>query len=53
MKSLFALTILLIGFTCANAQHEYAPLQEDEFKYKDWTYKRVRDDICVNLRDFA
>ncbi|HXH71172.1 MAG TPA: redoxin domain-containing protein [Pyrinomonadaceae bacterium] len=53
MKSLLALAILLIGFTCANAQHEYAPLQEHEFKYKDWTYKSVRDDKSVNLRDFA
>ncbi len=53
MKSLFALTILLIGFTLANAQHEYAPLQEHEVKYKDWTYKSVRDDKTVNLRDFV
>lgn len=53
MKSLLALAILLIGFTCANAQNEYAPLQEREVKYKDWTYKSVRDDKSVNLRDFA
>jgi peroxiredoxin len=53
MKSLLALAILLIGFTFANAQHEYAPLKEHELKYKDWTYKSVRDDKTVNLRDFA
>ncbi len=53
MKSLFALAILLIGLTSANAQHEYAPLQEHEVKYKDWTYKSVRDDKTINLRDFA
>lgn len=53
MKSLLALAILLIGFTMANAQHEYAPLQEHEIKYKDWTYKSVRDDQPVNLREFA
>jgi peroxiredoxin len=53
MKSLFALAILLIGFTLANAQHEYAPLKEHELKYKDWTYRSVRDDKDINLRDFA
>lgn len=53
MKSLLALAILLIGFTCANAQHEYAPLKEHKVKYKDWTYKSVRDEKTVNLRDFA
>ena len=53
MKSLLALAILLIGFTFASAQHEYAPLQEHEIKYKDWTYKNVRDEKSVNLRDFA
>ena len=53
MKSLLALAILLIGFTFVNAQHEYAPLKEHELKYKDWTYKSVRDDKTVNLRDFA
>lgn len=53
MKSLLALAILLIGFTLANAQHEYAPLKEYELQYKDWTYKSVRDNKTVNLRDFA
>ena len=53
MKSLLALAILLIGFTHSYAQHEYAPLKEHELKYKDWTYKSVRDDKTVNLRDFA
>jgi peroxiredoxin len=53
MKSLLALAILLIGFTLANAQHEYAPLKEHEVKYKDWTYKSVQNDKSFNLRDFA
>jgi peroxiredoxin len=53
MKSLLVLAILFLSFTFANAQHEYAPLQEREFKYKDWTYKSVRDDREINLRDFA
>ena len=53
MKSLLALAILLIGFTHSYAQHEYAPLKEHEIKYKDWTYRSVRDDKDINLRDFA
>lgn len=53
MKSLLVFAILLLSFTFANAQHEYAPLQEHEFKYRDWTYKSVRDDREINLRDFT
>lgn len=53
MKSLLVLAILLFGFTLAKAQHEYAPLQEHELKYKNWTYKSVRNDSEINLRDFA
>lgn len=53
MKSLLILAILLLSFTFAQAQHEYSPLQEHEIKYKNWTYKSVRDDREINLRDFA
>jgi thiol-disulfide isomerase/thioredoxin len=53
MKSLFLLAILLICFTFASAQHEFAPVQEHEFKYKDWTYKSVHDSKELNLRDFT
>ena len=53
MKTILIAAILLFGFTLVKAQHEYAPLQEHEIKYKDWTYKSVRDDKSVNLRDFA
>jgi glutathione peroxidase-family protein len=53
MKNLLILAILFLSFTSASAQHEYAPLQEREIKYKDWTYKSVRDDKEINLRDFA
>jgi peroxiredoxin len=53
MKSLLFFAILLFGFTFARAQHEYAPLQEKELKYNDWTYKSVRDGNEINLRDFA
>lgn len=36
-----------------SAQHEYAPVQEKEVKYKDWNYKSARDDSSVNLRSFT
>lgn len=54
MKTFLALAILLFAFALtASAQHEYAPLQEHDVKYKDWTYKSVRDGGGVNLREFA
>ena len=53
MKTLMALAIMLFGLTFASAQTEQAPLQEKEIKYKDWTYKSIRDDKNINLREFA
>jgi peroxiredoxin len=53
MKTLLAFAFLLIGSMFASAQTEQAPVLEKEFKYKDWTYKSVRDDKDINLRDFA
>lgn len=53
MKTLFILALLLLSFTFAQAQGELAPLQEKEFDYKNWTYKSVRDDQSINLREFA
>jgi len=54
MKTLLALAILLLSFAFnARAQHEYAPLQEQQIEYKNWTYKAVRDGKEINLRDFA
>lgn len=50
---LFALAVLLISFSFADAQHEYAPLQEKEIKYKNWNYKSARDDKNIDLREFA
>lgn len=44
MKTFLLLMSLLLSLTsAASAQHEYAPLQEKEVKYKDWTYKQVRE----------
>lgn len=53
MKTFFALAILLIGFTASSAQHEYAPLQEKEIKYKNFNYKSARDDKNIDLREFV
>ena len=53
MKTFLALAFLLIGSALATAQTEQSPVLEKEIKYKDWTYKSVRDDKQINLRDFA
>ena len=53
MKTLLALAFLLIGSMFVSAQTEQAPVLEKEFKYKDWTYKSVRDDKDIKLRDLA
>ena len=50
MKSLFLLAILLVSFTFSSAQSEQAPILEKTIKYKDWTYKSVRDGKEINLR---
>ena len=54
MRTLLLFAILLLSFSfAASAQHEYAPLLEKEIKYKDWTYKQVRDGKELNLRAAA
>jgi thiol-disulfide isomerase/thioredoxin len=53
MKTLLFFAILLLSFTFASAQHEYAPLAEKEFKYKNWEYKSIRDGKEIDLRKFA
>jgi len=53
MKTFLALAFLLIGSVFASAQSEQAPVLEKEIKYKDWTYKSVRDDKPINLREFT
>lgn len=36
-----------------NAGHEYAPLQEHELDYKDWTFKAHPEGAPVNFREWA
>ena len=53
MKTLFITALIIFGFTFARAQNEQAPIVEKEFTFKDWTYRSVRGDSKINLRDFA
>lgn len=53
MKTLLFLALFVFGSVFASAQNEQAPILEKEFKYNNWTYKSVRDDAPINLRDFA
>lgn len=60
MTKFFALialcfTLALVPRAPLHAQesHEYAPIQEKTINYKDWTYKSLKDDKPVNLREWA
>ena len=53
MKTLLILAITLLSFTLVSAQNEQSPIQEKNLKYKNWTYKSVRDDSQINLREAA
>jgi len=49
----FALGIILFTFVFAFGQNEQSPIVEKAIDYKDWTYKDIRTDKEVNLRDFT
>lgn len=54
MRSLFILATILLSFAFASAQTgEQALIVEKEFNYKDWSYKSIKDDKKLNLRDLA
>ncbi len=53
VKSIFALIIIVAGFTYSWGQNEQARILEREISYKDWTYKSIRTGENVNLRNFA
>jgi thiol-disulfide isomerase/thioredoxin len=51
---LIALALMLSSSALyAQVGHEYAPLLEKEITYKDFTYKNIRDEKPVDLREFA
>lgn len=53
MRSFVASAIILFAFAFASAQNEQSPIVEKEISYKNWTFKDIRTDKDVNLRDFA
>lgn len=53
MKFFLTTLILLVCFVFASAQSEQAPIQEKNFNYKDWTYKSIKDDSKINLRELT
>lgn len=58
MKKFFLLVALLFALLApaavlAQGNHEYAPLQEQQVNYKDWTFNSLTDGKPVNLRQLA
>jgi thiol-disulfide isomerase/thioredoxin len=61
MAKLFALLALALTLSLlpqaatvrAQENHEYSPIQEKTINYKDWTYKSLKDDAPVNLREWS
>jgi thiol-disulfide isomerase/thioredoxin len=61
MYKLFALIALILTLAFSGAatevfaqgNHEYAPLVEKAINYKDWTFKSLKDDKPVNLREWS
>jgi peroxiredoxin len=53
MKLFSAFVMLLLSFVFVSAQTEQAPIQEKELNYKNWTYKNVRGNGEINLRDYT
>lgn len=53
MRWVFTFAIILCTVCWAFSQNEQAPLIEKEISYKDWTYKSIRTDEHVNLRNFT
>jgi thiol-disulfide isomerase/thioredoxin len=52
MKKFLLFAIIIFSAFAAFAQHahEFSPLQEKEFKYKNWTFKDVQTGADVELR---
>jgi thiol-disulfide isomerase/thioredoxin len=53
MKAVSAFIFLLLAFSFSFGQGEHAPIVEKDLVYRDWTYKNVRGDGEMNLRQFA
>ena len=51
MKVLYALFLTLLIAAAVAAQNEQAPILERDIAYKAWTFKSIRDDKEINLRN--
>lgn len=52
-KVFLAVIVVLMSLVAAYAQNEQSPLVEKEISYKNWTYKDIRTDKDINLRDYT
>ncbi len=56
MRKLLSLCVLVLAFAAASrAQdgHEYAPIQEKQIAYKNWTFKQMETGAPVTLREWS
>ena len=53
LTALFALMVAAPPSARAQDGHEYAPLLEQKINYKDWTFKNLKDNSPVNLREWS
>ena len=56
MKNLFLAAVLVLVpliAVCAQHDHEYAPLTEKDIDYRNWTYRNVKTNKKINLREFT
>ena len=51
--ALIIIALALTATALAQGNHEYAPLEEKTINYKDWTFKSLKGDKPVNLREWA
>jgi thiol-disulfide isomerase/thioredoxin len=49
----FAVVLIAVLTASVPGQHEYAPIEQKEIEYKDWTYKNAVSDGKTNLREFT
>ena len=53
MKRILIVIFVLFSVTVCFGQNEQSPLVEKQIDYKNWTYKDIKTDKEINLRDFA
>jgi thiol-disulfide isomerase/thioredoxin len=53
LVTLFILSLVLPTLGGVFDDHEYAPIEEKDIEYKNWTYKNVLTDKEISLREFS